>query len=440
MVLRPPLITHSPSLCLLRADPPPPPASTATAQPRRRRPLPPLLTLALFHVHRAAAFAQSPRRCSRPFSMDQPGSSRSRRRLSKNSVTLPPAEADLGGNLHFRSQRHRDRYATISQCVILPGKSLHRPTMIELLICDRIDALTMNSCWRCFCEVRHPIFVELVREFYTTFEFEPPAHLSTPNAVKFRLCGRAFHLSITDFNLALGFIDSSLATSEDYLTSACDFPDSFVPQRFYLDITTNLPPNGRVYDSSKTKDTYVRDPALKYLHRFLAFTFSGRKDSSAALNKTELFFLWSMLTHTRINLGFWVASQFQIIISKKRPLILGSLITHIALNAQLIDLTTTHLHIACTPHPLDVAALDQMGLLTRRNGLLCFTPPGEPGARLGRRQREASPESDEDPTPLASETLHDRLDGLDERLRRLELNLHAYFEFQHFQPPFPPPP
>ncbi|KAL0375433.1 UNVERIFIED_CONTAM: hypothetical protein Sradi_3459000 [Sesamum radiatum] len=156
---------------------------------------------------------------------------------------------------HFRSQRHRDRYATISQCVILPGKSLHRPTMIELLICDRIDALTMNSCWRCFCEVRHPIFVELVREFYTTFEFEPPAHLSTPNAVKFRLCGRAFHLSITDFNLALGFIDSSLATSEDYLTSACDFPDSFVPQRFYLDITTNLPPNGRVYDSSKTKDT-----------------------------------------------------------------------------------------------------------------------------------------------------------------------------------------
>ncbi|KAL0354747.1 UNVERIFIED_CONTAM: Retrovirus-related Pol polyprotein from transposon.6 [Sesamum radiatum] len=333
-----------------RATAPPPPSSSPT-DARSLHPPPaasPSTALQPSPSHRAAAV----------FSMDQPGSSRSRRRLSKNSVTLPPAEADLGGNLHFRSQRHRDRYATISQCVILPGKSLHRPTMIELLICDRIDALTMNSCWRCFCE------------------------------------------------------------------------------RFYLDITTNLPPNGRVYDSSKTKDTYVRDPALKYLHRFLAFTFSGRKDSSAALNKTELFFLWSMLTHTRINLGFWVASQFQIIISKKRPLILGSLITHIALNAQLIDLTTTHLHIACTPHPLDVAALDQMGLLTRRNGLLCFTPPGEPGARLGRRQREASPESDEDPTPLASETLHDRLDGLDERLRRLELNLHAYFEFQHFQPPF----
>ncbi|KAL0319581.1 UNVERIFIED_CONTAM: hypothetical protein Sradi_5219600 [Sesamum radiatum] len=81
-----------------------------------------------------------------------------------------------------------------------------------------------------------------------------------------------------------------------------------------------------------------------------------------------------------------------------------------------------------------------MGLLTRRNGLLCFTPPGEPGAHLGRRQREASPESDEDPTPLASETLHDRFDSLDEWLRRMELNLHAYFESMQFQPPFPPPP
>ncbi|KAL0312801.1 UNVERIFIED_CONTAM: Retrovirus-related Pol polyprotein from transposon.6 [Sesamum radiatum] len=55
-------------------------------------------------------------------------------------------------------------------------------------------------------------------------------------------------------------------------------------------------------------------------------------------------------------------------------------------------------------------ATETDGTSHRRNGLLCFTPPGEPGARLGRRQREASPESDEDP-PLASETLHDRLDG-----------------------------
>ncbi|KAL0361184.1 UNVERIFIED_CONTAM: hypothetical protein Sradi_3802900 [Sesamum radiatum] len=75
---------------------------------------------------------------------------------------------------------------------------------------------------------------------------------------------------------------------------------------------------------------------------------------------------------------------------QKRPLILGPLITHIALNTQLIDLANANLHIACTPHPLDIAALDQMGLLTRWNGLLCFTLSGESGARLGRRQRKAS--------------------------------------------------
>ncbi|KAL0394607.1 UNVERIFIED_CONTAM: hypothetical protein Slati_4426900 [Sesamum latifolium] len=169
--------------------------------------------------------------------MEQPGPSHSRRRLSKNTMTLPPADTDLGGHLHFRSQRHRDRYSTISQCVILPG----------------------------------------------------------------------------------------------------------------------------------------------------------------------------------------------------------SLITHIALNAQLLDHSNTNMHIACTPHPIDIATLDRMGLLTRRNGLLCFTAPGEPGARLDRCQREASPGTDEDPTPLALETVHDRFDSLNERLRLMELNLHAYFEFMQFQPPFPPP-
>ncbi|KAL0406187.1 UNVERIFIED_CONTAM: hypothetical protein Slati_3932600 [Sesamum latifolium] len=81
-------------------------------------------------------------------------------------------------------------------------------------------------------------------------------------------------------------------------------------------------------------------------------------------------------------------------------------------------------------------ALDQMGLLTRRNGFLCFTLPGEPSARLGRRQREASPGTDEDPTPLASETVHDHLDNLDDRLQCMELTLDAYFEFMQFQPPF----
>ncbi|KAL0437663.1 UNVERIFIED_CONTAM: Retrovirus-related Pol polyprotein from transposon opus [Sesamum radiatum] len=53
--------------------------------------------------------------------MEPPGPSRSRRRLSKSSVTLPPAETDLHGHLQFRSQKHRERYSHISQLSILPG-------------------------------------------------------------------------------------------------------------------------------------------------------------------------------------------------------------------------------------------------------------------------------------------------------------------------------
>ncbi|KAL0278073.1 UNVERIFIED_CONTAM: Retrovirus-related Pol polyprotein from transposon.6, partial [Sesamum radiatum] len=292
------------------------------------------------------------------FLMEPSGSSCSRRRLSQSSVTLPSAETDLHGHLQFRSQKHRERYSSISQLSILPGKSLHRPSMVELHIVDTVDALILHSCWECFCSIDCPIYIELVREFYTTFEFTPPAHLSTADAVKFRLCGRSFSLSVIDFNLALGFIDSRTASTDEYLNSACDFPDAFDAQRFYSEMVTNLPIDSCLYDSGKTKDIHLREPALRYLHRFLAYTYSG--------------------------------------------------------------------------------PLDHMGLLTRQHGLLCFAPPGDTGTSLGRRQREASPRPEDDAVPLASETIYDRLDGIEQRLHRMELNMHAYFEFMHFLPPFSP--
>ncbi|KAL0286866.1 UNVERIFIED_CONTAM: hypothetical protein Scaly_2780300 [Sesamum calycinum] len=61
------------------------------------------------------------------------------------------------------------------------------------------------------------------------------------------------------------------------------------------------------------------------------------------------------------------------------------------------------------------------------------------GTHLGRYQHEASPRPKDDIVPLASQTVHDRLDSIEQGLRCMELNLHDYFEFMQFQPPFSPP-
>ncbi|KAL0445494.1 UNVERIFIED_CONTAM: hypothetical protein Slati_1677300 [Sesamum latifolium] len=140
--------------------------------------------------------------------MESTSPSHSRRNIRKTTVTLPPAEIDLHGHLQFWSQRHQERYSTIFQLTILWDKSLHRPSVVKLCIVDAVDALIQNSCWEFFCSIHYPIYIELVHDFYSTFEFTPPAHPSTPNAVEFRLSGRSFTLSVTDFNLAFGFIDT----------------------------------------------------------------------------------------------------------------------------------------------------------------------------------------------------------------------------------------
>ncbi|KAL2520787.1 Uncharacterized protein Fot_24710 [Forsythia ovata] len=161
------------------------------------------------------------------------------------------------------------------------------------------------------------------------------------------------------------------ASSDEYLHSACDYIENFEPVSLYKALST---PN--YYDPSKSKDSYLRDPALKYIHRFLAFTFSGRKDSAAVLCKSEFYFMWCVQNKIKVNLGFWLVSQFSTIVKNKRLLILGSLITHLAVHENLIDLDDNDLHIACEMQPLDLHCLEIMGLVWKEADAYHFHEPG----------------------------------------------------------------
>lgn len=63
--------------------------------------------------------------------------------------------------------------------------------------------------------------------------------LNTAGVIQFRLMGRTFKMSITEFNMAIGFIDERDAQLEMYLTSACDYDNSFHPVLLYLDWSTS---------------------------------------------------------------------------------------------------------------------------------------------------------------------------------------------------------
>ena len=74
---------------------------------------------------------------------------------------------------------------------------------------DNFDSLIDKIGLRKFVDVDCLGYVELIRKFYATFQFNIPndSTLHTPDVIKFTLMGQNFSRSITNFNLALGFID-----------------------------------------------------------------------------------------------------------------------------------------------------------------------------------------------------------------------------------------
>ncbi|KAL0293177.1 UNVERIFIED_CONTAM: Transposon Ty3-G Gag-Pol polyprotein [Sesamum radiatum] len=200
---------------------------------------------------------------------------------------------------------------------------------------------------------------------------------------------------------------------------------------------------------SRSKAMYLKEPVLKFAHRFLAFNFSGRRDNSGICTKAEFFFLWCMRRGIKVNLGYWLATQMHSTLTKKRPLILGPYITLIAVNLGVLDLTSHNLHVACPLEPLDMACLVRTGLVIARGDTFEFAPAGSIHDRVTSSSRridtsdddEAS-DSDEEEDDHAQRSSTDQvtLNDIARRITRIEDNLLGLFEHIGLTPRHPPSP
>ena len=135
-----------------------------------------------------------------------------------------------------------------------------------------------------------------------------------------------------------------------------------------------------------------------------------------------------------MNIGFWLATQFTNVLSiRNRPLLLGALVTRLAIHQELLDPSHHSLTPAGPITSLDIHFLDDMGLLHLEDGIPCFAPAGPPvpynqrvfarkkgmGASVTREEPETSsavPQTSPQPPHFEPQ-----LQGsVDERLSRLE--------------------
>lgn len=90
--------------------------------------------------------------------------------IRKGKHVLPPNKLKLGRHLTFIDELER-AYGKISKLPIMSSKCIHPPTLETLNIKDEVLNLINNIGWAPYFEDTILAYVELVLEFYTTFEF-----------------------------------------------------------------------------------------------------------------------------------------------------------------------------------------------------------------------------------------------------------------------------
>ena len=134
-----------------------------------------------------------------------------------------------GGFTTFIWEDDKERYNKFCLRNIIPCKCLDFSVLDELNIHADLDGIIAQMGWENFFHVSTPTFVELTREFYTTFQFNENEDfdLFTEGIVEFRLMGTEFTLSIAKFNVALGLIPKDDLHHELFLNASCEFYDDF---------------------------------------------------------------------------------------------------------------------------------------------------------------------------------------------------------------------
>ncbi|KAK4425291.1 hypothetical protein Salat_1723000 [Sesamum alatum] len=181
--------------------------TTAAAHSRCRRssvreqPLSPLLHLWLAAVVAATPFTITATAATPPFATDDP-------------CPLLTMSSSKRGRAEGSSSKHPSSRSAAP----VPPTFFRRPPQLWEVTLLSHPALPVKG-WRCFFDCGLDAYTELSHEFYTTFAFSTPSDLTLdmPNVLKFRLLVYTFSMSLTDFNIALGFTTNEIPRMTDML-------------------------------------------------------------------------------------------------------------------------------------------------------------------------------------------------------------------------------
>ena len=324
---------------------------------------------------------------------------RQRGEASSHAQQHPPQHPGLHPLLQFQAPAFLTRLERLLKKPFEHSRFIDWPVLQQIGLDQQVRELVTFGSWDRFFDIEEPAYQELTLEFLTTFSLNKRSlSWSMPN-IEFQIGGERFHRSYTQFSIDCGFYTKEFTQTDAYRELQVDWPSNFNDQQYWRSISREME-----YAPTTSKASRLCHPELRYVHKLLVHTITGRRESTGVVSRRDLFYIYSMREKVAIHLGHAWAWYLNSQASRPRAggVCCGPYITRLARNLGLFN-RLPPLTIASKMKPIDMDTLRSMGMVERRQGpggptyVLTGTPPPATEAESERDRSPAPPPQDQYP-------------------------------------------
>ncbi|GJY61982.1 hypothetical protein Tco_0462639 [Tanacetum coccineum] len=169
------------------------------------------------------------------------------------------------------------------------GEEIYNMLKISLKEAETREEIFFFVTWVRAFNIREPIYPELCRKFYATYEFDEVCaddELQSKKIISFRLGGRAHSLTLLEFARRLGLYHADELEEEGfdtYFQGGLRSDEKFNAREYWERISTN-----KDLHLSRSSITFVRFLILRVLHKMINYGLCQRTDRYEKIQRNDL--------------------------------------------------------------------------------------------------------------------------------------------------------
>ncbi|PPS20421.1 hypothetical protein GOBAR_AA00151 [Gossypium barbadense] len=207
--------------------------------------------------------------------------------------------------LQFPRGPQKELFQILRAQPLIAGLCIDSAAVEQVQMADAIRALLTTDPWELFFGIIEPTYLKLTMELCFTFHLQTVmTNYDDPSTVQFRLGGLVRQLSIPEFGAAPGLYTEEFKEENELYAPTRHI--HFSPSKCWH----TLAPGVASYNPSHSKAS-VLPPSLRYLHGILAYTITGRRESTGIVNTHDAYFLWCISQGHAIDLAYFITLAIQ---------------------------------------------------------------------------------------------------------------------------------